>query len=146
MYSGRNHFAALSVKLIQHDLDSAPVAATATSGVTPVTYGVTPLDDGDVPINGEVTIVNNGDALLDNGRNQPDDVEQVKAGHHDLGAAQVAGIPLKKAQDQSNDRPDQTENRNNYLETPKDAESAVTNNHSDVVEELKAAQTGVLAS
>ena len=138
------------------------MADAASDGLTPVTYGVTPLDDGDAPINDEITAVNDGDATLDNGPNQPnaisanvtghqmDTAEEVEAGHHDLGAAQVAGIPLKKGQDQSdaplNDKADQPEVRNNYLGTPDDAESAVTNNHSDVVEDLKAAQTGVLAS
>ena len=137
------------------------MADTATKGVTPVTYGVTPLDGGDAPINSEVTAVNNADAPLDNGLNQSDDVladvmdnqidavEAVEAGQHDLGAAQVAGIPPNKGQDQSgalNNGPEQPEVRNNYLGTPNDASSAVTDNHSDVVEDLKAAQTGVLAS
>ena len=161
MYYGRNHFAVISVKLIQHDLDSAQIANTATNGVTPVTYGVTPLNVGDASINGEVTLVNNGDAPLDNRQNQPKDVsadvtdnqvdavEEVEAGQHDLGSAQVAGIPLQKRQDQSdalNNEADQPEVRNSYLGSPNDASSAVTNNHSDVVEDLKAAQTGVLAS
>ena len=137
------------------------MADTATNGVTPVTYGVTPLNGGDAPINSEVTAVNNGNAPLDNGLNQPNDVladvtdnqidtvEEVEARQHDLGAAQVAGVPLNKGQDQSgapNNGPEQPEVRNNYLGTPDDASSAVTNNHSDVVEDLKAAQTGVLAS
>ena len=161
MYYGRNHFAVISVKLVQHDLGSTQIADTATTGVTPVTYGVTPLDDGDAPINSEVTAINNGDTPLDNGLNPPNDisadvtdnqidaVEEVEAGQHDLGAAQVAGIPLNKGQDQSdalNNKPDQPEVRNNYLGTLNDASSAVTSNHSDVVEDLKAAQTGVLAS
>ena len=161
MYYGRNHFVVISVKLVQHDLGSTQIADTATSGVTPVTYGVTPLDDGDAPINSEVTSINSGDAPLDSGLNPPNDVladvtdnqldtvEEVEAGQHDLGSAQVAGIPLNKGQDQSdalNNRPDQPEVRNNYLGTPNDTSSAVTNNHSDVVEDLKAAQTGVLAS
>lgn len=161
MYYGRNHFAVISVKLVQHDLGSAQIADTATNGVTPVTYGVTPLDGGDALINGEVTVFNNGDAALGNGLhqrndvsadvmdNQMDAVEQVEDGQHDLGSAQVAGIPLNKGQGQPdalNDRPDQREVGNNYLGTPNDASSAVTNNHSDVVEDLKAAETGVLAS
>ena len=161
VYYGRNHFAVISVKLIQHDLGSAQVADTATKGVTPVTYGVTPLDVGDAPINSEVTAVNDGDAPLDNGPNQPkgvsadvmdspmDAVEEVEAGQHDLGAAQVAGFPLQKGQGQSDvldNKPDENKAGNSYLGTVTDASSAVTNNHSDVVEDLKAAQTGVLAS
>ena len=161
VYYGRNHFAVISVELIQHDLDSAQIANTSANGVTPVTYGVTPLNVGDASINGEVTLVNNGDAPLDNGQNQPknvsadvtdnqaDAVEEVEAGQHDLGSAQVAGIPLQKGQDGSdalNNKADRPEVRNSYLDTPTDASSAVTNNHSDVVEDLKAAQTGVLAS
>ena len=161
MYYGRNHFAVISVKLVQHDHGSTQIADTATNGVTPVTYGVTPLDGGDAPINSEVTALNNGDASIDSGLNQPNDVsadvtdnqidavEEVETDQHDLGAAQVAGIPLNKGQEQSDaldNRPDQPEVRNNYLGTPNDASSAVTNNHSDVVEDLKAAQTGVLAS
>ena len=161
MYYGRNHFAVISVKFIQHDLGSPQNADIAINGVTSITYGVTPLEDGDANINGEVTVLNNGDAPFDNGVNQPNDipadftdnhidvVEEVEAGQHDLGSAQIAGIPIHKRQDQSdalNNGPKQPEIRNSYLSTPNGASSAVTNNHSDVVEDLKAAQTGVLAS
>ena len=78
-----------------------------------------------------------------------DAVEEVEAGQHDLGAAQVAGFPLHKGQVQSDaldNKPDENKAGNSYLGTATDASSAVTNNHSDVVEDLKAAQTGVLAS
>ena len=161
MYYGRNHVAVISVKLIQHDLGSPQNADIAINGVTSITYGVTALEDGDAAINGEITVLNNGYAPLDDRANQPcdvsadvtdnqiDAVKEVEAGQHDLGSAQVAGIPLHKGQDQSdalNNGPDQPEIRNSYLGTPNDASSAVTNNHSDVVEDLKAAQTGVLAS
>ena len=152
MYYGRNHFAVISVKLVQHDLGSTQIADTATTGVTPITYGVTPLDDGDAAINSEVTAIKlnpPNDVSADVADKPMDAVEEVEAGQHDLGAAQVAGIPNNKGQDQSdalNNRPDQPEVRNNYLGTPNDASSAVTSNHSDVVEDLKAAQTGVLAS
>ena len=123
MYYGKNHFALISVKLVQHDLGSAQAANTAPNGgVTPVTYGVTPLDEGDAPLN-------HGEALLNNGPNQ-----------HDVDSNQVGDTPIGSGQDQ----PDALDNA--ALDTSNAASSGITDNHSGVVEDLKAAQTDVLAS